>query len=368
MSTNYNIILVGRSGYFKYGYKSGAGILRYAYSLYTNLKKISTFGIKTVETPLPKPLVPGNGLLSDKIYLSNRELFTDGDIIHYTDPSVYLPKLNKKIVISTIHDLIPILEPAVVNDIPKYGYLKYNFIRKPIHLLNKFSVEFNNLSMLSNLKNSTYLIANSTQTKEEVLAFGIKNKKIKVINLGLDRRFIKSVKSSKHNNFFGVGYIGGLVYRKNIDFAIKAIKEIKEDKIILNIYGNLTRYARMLQENYPDKRIKFLGFVPEEQIVKIYDSFNVFVFPSLYEGFGLPILEAQARGLPVIIYKYGKIPKEVRKYCFEAESPDHMAQIIENIKENGYNKKVMKKAMEYARGFTWEKTAKETLEMYKKVV
>jgi len=62
--------------------------------------------------------------------------------------------------------------------------------------------------------------------------------------------------------------------------------------------------------------------------VEIYDPSDVFMFPSLYDSFGLPILEVQARGLPVMIYKYGKILKGVRKYCFEAESPEHMAQII----------------------------------------
>ncbi|MEM3714891.1 MAG: hypothetical protein QXF82_08095, partial [Nitrososphaeria archaeon] len=56
-----------------------------------------------------------------------------------------------------------------------------------------------------------------------------------------------------------------------------------------------------------------------------------------------------------------------RKYCFEAESPEHMAQIIENLKENGYNEKLKKKATEYARSFTWERTAKETLEVYKRI-
>jgi len=66
--------------------------------------------------------------------------------------------------------------------------------------------------------------------------------------------------------------------------------------------------------------------------------------------------------------RYIKIPKEVRKYSFEAESPEHMAQIIEELKENGYNEKERKKAMEYARSFTWEKTAKETLNVYKKVL
>jgi len=58
----------------------------------------------------------------------------------------------------------------------------------------------------------------------------------------------------------------------------------------------------------------------------------------------------------------------VRKYCFEAESPEYMAQIIKQLKENGYNEKESKKAMDYARSFTWERTAKETLEVYKKVL
>ena len=103
------------------------------------------------------------------------------------------------------------------------------------------------------------------------------------------------------------------------------------------------------------------------QIENEYANAGLFILTSRFESFSPVTLEAQARGLPVIIYKYGKIPKEVRKYCFEAESPEHMAQIIEQLKENGYNEKEMKKAMDYARSFTWEKTAKKTLEVYKKL-
>ena len=66
----------------------------------------------------------------------------------------------------------------------------------------------------------------------------------------------------------------------------------------------------MLKEIKQNERIKFMGFAPEEKIVDIYDSFDVFVFPCLYKGVGMPIIEAQSRGLPVIIYKYGKIPKK----------------------------------------------------------
>jgi glycosyltransferase involved in cell wall biosynthesis len=110
------------------------------------------------------------------------------------------------------------------------------------------------------------------------------------------------------------------------------------------------------------------GYAPGEKIIEIYDSFDIFVFPTPYESFGLPILEAQSRGLPVIIYKYGKIPKEVRKYCFEAESPEHMTRIIENLKENGYNEKLKEKATAYARSFTWEKCARETIDAYIKIL
>ena len=111
-----------------------------------------------------------------------------------------------------------------------------------------------------------------------------------------------------------------------------------------------------------------MGFAPEPRIVDVYDSFDVFIFPSYYEGFGMPILEAQARSLPVIIYKFGALPKEVTRYCIKAEDESDAADIINKLKENGYNEKLRKKAAEYARGFTWEKCAKETLMVYKQML
>ena len=116
------------------------------------------------------------------------------------------------------------------------------------------------------------------------------------------------------------------------------------------------------------KSLKLMGFAPEDRIVEIYDSFDVFVFPSMYEGFGLPILEAQARGLPVVIYKKGRISKEIRKNRFEAEDAVHMASIIDDLRENGYNEKLRMEATAYARSFTWKRCAKETLKVYENLV
>jgi alpha-1,3-rhamnosyl/mannosyltransferase len=111
-----------------------------------------------------------------------------------------------------------------------------------------------------------------------------------------------------------------------------------------------------------------MGFAPEGRKAQVYDNFDVFVFPSLYEGFGLPILEAQARGLPVIVYGKGRVSEEIRRYCFEAEDEAHMARIIRDLKENGYDERRRREAMAYARGFTWERCAEETVRIYKRVL
>jgi glycosyltransferase involved in cell wall biosynthesis len=223
------------------------------------------------------------------------------------------------------------------------------------------------------INNADAIIVNSSQTMKEVLGKGGKKNKIFIINLGLDGRFTKRKQKKQQENKFTVGYIGSFAQNKNVKFLLNAANEYHNTHHgydpIFSIWGNKSfEYNNLLKIARGNKNIVFNGFAPESRLVQIYDSFDVFVFPSYYEGFGLPILEAQARDLPVIIYKKAKIPVEVRKYCFEAESQEHMAQIIEDLKENGYNEKLQMKATKYARSFTWEKTAKETLEVYKKLI
>ncbi|MFP3191157.1 MAG: glycosyltransferase, partial [Thermoproteota archaeon] len=90
------------------------------------------------------------------------------------------------------------------------------------------------------------------------------------------------------------------IKRKNVGFAVKALNLIEDPEVKFEIWGDGPEsiYLKQLAQN---RNIVFRGFAPEEKIVNIYDSFDAFVFPSYYEGFGLEILEAQARGLPVII-------------------------------------------------------------------
>jgi len=324
----------------------GQGISRYVTMLYKHLIKIDKEDTidKLLYGSLP---IIGEGLsLELKSFFSNYERY---NIIHNPIGFIPIHRISKVRYIVTVHDTKQIFSNSIKSKIWK-------------HLVVNRGLEYT-------LNKTDFIIANSTQTREEVIKLGLSKNKIAVANLGLDTRFTRNIvnKSNKKANIFTIGYLGGFGPNKNIKFILRAAELIKDKWIAFKIYGNKAHWYEKPDE-YAQKNVRFMGFAPEEKIIDIYDSFDVFVFPSLYEGFGLPILEAQARGLPVIIYKYGKIPKEVRRYCFEAESPEHMAQIIEQLKENGYNEKQRKKAIEYARSFTWEKAAKETLNVYKKVL
>ena len=335
----------------------GQGIPKYINELYNNAKKIGAgYGVH-MEKLYPDKYykILGDALSFELDTIINRKNWENFDIIHLPNGFFRAHRIpeDKKYIV-TIHDVKPISV--------KTNNVRY-LIKDKIWRLVAFQ-----RNIIHNTKLADLVIVNSTQTRDEVVNLGKDRKYVKVVNHGIDKRFATGDTGVPNHKIYTVGYIGSFATNKNVEFAIKASKSINKS-FKFEIWGAKTYdYINLVSMASLDRRIKFMGFAPENNLVKIYDSFDVFVFPSLYEGFGLPILEAQARGLPVIIYKYGKIPKEVRKYCLEAESSEHIAQIIEGLKENGYNEKLRKKATEYARSFTWEKTAKETLKLYKKVL
>ena len=347
--------------------ETGSGIRRYAFEMKNNMPKqakqkrydISTFEINPIlgnERALTLFLGAHNFLLFNKLKT---------DIFHFISHN---PAINGKLFKKEGRSKVTIATGI------EFGYVKCldtNKIGYSEFIPNKYDVksflvwQILQKNLLGTL-NADFLIAISSQTRNEAIELGFKKENIYLVSLGVDNRFFRN-SHHKTNKYYTVGYIGNFRPRKNLKFAIESFKLLgKEFKF--EIWGNKNNYFEEMRKlSGTNKMIQFKGFAPEREIVNIYDSFDVFVFPTLYEGFGIPIFEAQARGLPVVIYKYGKVPKEVRKYCFEAEDPEHMAQIISNLKENGYDEKLKKKSTEYARSFTWEKTAKETIDVYEKV-
>lgn len=104
---------------------------------------------------------------------------------------------------------------------------------------------------------------------------------------------------------------------RNVGFAINAVRKIEDKDLVFKVYGKGYEHEHLVSLAGNDKRIKFMGFASEKEVVEAYDGFDALVHPILYTGFELEILEAQSRGIPVIVCKSGIIPNEVKKYCFK---------------------------------------------------
>ena len=344
---------------------SGTGITEYNYQLYKYIKKISSSGT-TIDKlyALPKSkrnnmggILYTNTLFKNKLCAVQKEKY---EIIHITDHEIgFAAKILKKAgnsakIITTIHDLSK-FERGLHRGLSQKVYNK----------LVQGSIK-------DAIKYSDFILCNSSQTLNTTEERFGKIKNIKVVPHGTNDAIIKAkIPKRKAHKKFVIGYVGALMKHKNVIFLLEAAEILKsEPEYKFVIYGTGTDKNMLSRFKHGNDlaNVDLNGYLKENSKLKAYDGFNAFAFPSLYEGLGYPILEAQSRGLPVIIYKYGKIPKEVRKYCFEAESPGHMAQIIKDLKRNGYNEKLRNKAMGYARSFTWKKCARETLEVYQRVL
>ena len=337
----------------------GDGVERYAFNLYEELIKK---GIK-VKFPYPKwteyfsePFRSISGLLAFDILslpfvFRNKEI----DIYHAVFPQqgFYSSLLKKRNFVITAHHIDDL------NDYP--GTLRQI----------SFQTFFDSAFSIAT-RNSKHIIAVSTQTKQELISkFKINNEKITVIHSGVNERFQPLEK--KTNGTRIIGYIGSLTKRKRVNYLIHVFDILKKNypkiKCQLEIYGVGPEYRRLSRYGSKLKDVFFKGFVLEEKIVEIYNSFDVFVFPSQHEGFGLPILEAQRCGIPVLVDGKSKIPYEIKKKTVQCLDKEDMANKIYLIlKDKKFRQKISKQGLEYSKKFTWEKCAQQTIEVYNNVV
>jgi glycosyltransferase involved in cell wall biosynthesis len=270
---------------------------------------------------------------------------------------LYLKTRKTKILLTTVHEFQE-------RQFPQFNHLAMQTLKGALwrYIITKPGI-------VCALK-SDYLIATSQLIRDGLIEEGYPKDNIFLGPLGIRPEFmLKPIKKMKHKGF-RIAAIGTQGPQKHSEFSIEAVKQLPlKDNYSFEIWGNSIYTEKQLDSMVGgDSRIKIMGPVPQILKLDVYDSFDAFVFPSRYEGFGMPIQEAKARGLPVIIWKYGKISKELRKYCFEATDPAHMAEIIQNIRDNGYNAKLRKKAIASARKFTIQRMARGILDAYEEII
>jgi glycosyltransferase involved in cell wall biosynthesis len=173
-------------------------------------------------------------------------------------------------------------------------------------------------------------------------------------------------------------YVGAEQPRKNIPTLIKAFAEVKKDRediVFLKVGRPQWRNARrdllaLIEQLHIQNDVIFVDYVPEEDLPGIYNIADLFVFPSIYEGFGLPPLEAMACGCPAITSNAASLPEVVGEAGLMVEPHDviGLANAMKEVLGSRQRREEMiAKGLKQAGKFNWERTARETEELYHEV-
>ncbi len=330
---------------------AGYGLSRYAYNLYHCLKEKGV-------TLIPINCATGSStplkyVFDFFVYLPLKVLMNQPKtrLYHLTYQQTgfvipFLKKLYGATIISTIADLNPLFLSK----------------RNPLYWIFSKAVE-------TAAKHSDKIIAISSQTKEDLVKyFNVDESKIVVTLLGAGKQF--SPLKRKKSGVFTVGYVGGFAEYKDVPFLIRAFsifeKKIK-GRCRLLLYGKGPEYQRCIKltKKFRMENVEFEGFAPDDELPEIYNSFDVFVFPSDREGFGLPIIEAQKCFVPVIVKDKTHIPREVTDFCLKARNEEHLAELLEKIYTEGFV--FTEKHKQHLEQFEWENCARKTLEVYEEM-
>lgn len=307
-------------------------------------------------------------------YTRGKNLSEDVDIVHipYFEPFfLTLPFKKRFRTVVTVHDLTPLVFP---DNFPSgiKGKIKWE-IQK--NLLRKVNA----------------IITDSENSKKDIIKFtGISDKKIHVVYLAAGEEFkkiehkkleVESLRKKYNLPKKFVLYVGDVTWNKNLPRLLKAIKEINIPLVMVgkalidenfdrvNPWNqDLTKAQQLAREN---RNIRCLGFVPTEDLTMLYNNATVFVMPSLYEGFGLPLLEAMSCGCPVIASREGSITEIASEAAFYVDAYDieSIARGIKSLYMNiNLQKNLSNKGLTQAKRFLWQKTVTEVMQIYEKEI
>ena len=264
--------------------------------------------------------------------------------------------------ILTIHDLI------------RFYILKDLYDRPP--LKESFYLMLDGLAF----KKAKHFIAISESTKRDIIEYlKIPEQKITVIDQGVDHRLYYPRREHLPDLEY-VLFVGSEEPRKNLGTMLKAFFMLKKDKAFSNL--KLVKVGDPRSERYRQSTLKvitdlglhedvsFTGFVSDEELALYYSNAGCLLFPSLYEGFGLPPLEAMACGCPVVTSNTSSLPEVVGEAGIMVNPYDTngLAKAIREVLTNSkLRDDMVRKGLEQAKKFSWEKAARQTLEVYNKL-
>lgn len=297
-----------------------------------------------------------------------RMLNRRGGVVHLPNHHLGRYGLFLKIpYIVTVHDLIRYF------DLKGYG----TYIHRP-NLRDRFYLSMD----YRGIKKAARVIAISETTKRDLIQhLGIPEEDISVVYLGIDHKVFSPVER-RHVDYPYILFVGSEQPRKNFIGLLKAFKMLKsrhgfKDLKVVKVGMAGGREAdfrkttlQAIQELELSRDVILTDFVPLEDLPAYYSGAECFILPSLYEGFGLPPLEAMACGCPVIVSDIAALPEVTGDAAILVDPHDTKAMadaLYLVLKDERLRKDLAAKGVHWARQFTWERTARETLQVYESV-
>lgn len=358
----------------------GTGIGTYTYQLISSLNKIDKQNDYLLFTPEGyssdikfnrnfdiKSIADTMALdFWDDVNIPNELYDKNINLYHVPQNGVGLPIEKNHPFVITLHDTIPIHMPETVGD----------------RYLNIFQKD-----MAGIVSRCDGIITVSEFSKEDISRdFNYPKEKIFVTHLAsegiykpIDKNLCKEVLKKHYgldSNY--ILYVGGFSPRKNIVGLIEAFSRIinvipKDTNLVIagNKGKSYSIYKACAERLKIEDRVIFPGFISMEHMPHLYNNASLFVYPSFYEGFGLPPIEAMACGIPVITSNVTSIPEVVgdAALLFNPKETEVLSEkICEALMNEHLRISLIVKGFEKARALSWDKTAIETLKAYEAII
>jgi glycosyltransferase involved in cell wall biosynthesis len=282
------------------------------------------------------------------------------------EPHYVLPPLIRCRSVVTIHDCIHLMFPQYLPSKLGYVYAKG--------------------SMWTATRKANRILTVSEASKRDILRFfNVPPEKVVVIHNAIDERFLTPadpermdlVRQRYQLDHPFVLYVGNIKPHKNIQRLIDAFARARgrcpDDLKLIIIGDEISKYPALRQSVHKhklDKHVRFLGFQPMETLAAFYRYARVFVFPSLYEGFGLPPLEAMACGAPVVTSNVSSLPEVAggAALLVDPYDPDSIADgIARAVNDDALRADMIARGKERARSFSWTQSVRRIHQIYMEV-
>ena len=297
----------------------------------------------------------------------------DADLFHIIDHTnahvAYGLKKSGKSVIVTCHDLVQYVYPEILKNQSRFPALSMAVWQHSVR----------------GIAAADGAIAISSNTAQDITKWlNVEPEKVSVVLNGVDPSFrilepqtvaefrTKHIQSPEEICLLNVG---SNHQRKNIETVLKVVKQLAEQNISVRLWKVGEQFTgeqqQFIETNNLAEHITFLGKPNHEELILLYNAADILLAPSLYEGFGLTILEAMGCGTPTITSNVSSLPEVAGNAAISIE-PMNVDAIVEAVKQinndPNYRQDLIDKGLARVKEFSWQKTAAQTADFYQQIV